>query len=135
MPDIGNRLNTFQDASGLVTVSVFEIRASNQQQHFINFGVNVDPDMICIGGGGVAAEAPQGALLTASYPNDDLSGWLVSSKDHEVPNPHFLTAYAIGLKIDGMNRNQLLNDFVRVDAADSGTGAHPEAARAVQRWL
>src|SRR3954454_22664469 len=127
MSGIGNRLNTFQDASGLVTVSIFEITSPNEQQHFTDFGVNVDPDMICIGGGGMAAEFPQGALLTASYPNDDLSGWLVSLKDHEVANPHFLTAYAIGLKIQGLSRNQLLNDFVRVDVADSGTGAHPEA--------
>jgi hypothetical protein len=41
MADTGNRLNTFHDASGLVTVSVFEIKSPNQQQHFIDFGVNV----------------------------------------------------------------------------------------------
>jgi hypothetical protein len=88
---IGNRLNFFRDESGLINVSVFSITSPNQQQHFNNFGVGVPEDMICIGGGGSASEGPPGALLTASYPDDELQSWLVSSKDHEEANPHFLT--------------------------------------------
>jgi hypothetical protein len=128
MAGIGNRLNTFADASGLVTVSVFSLQSGNAQQHFRDFGVNVADDMVCIGGGGTAAEGPNGALLTASYPNDQLSGWLVSSKDHEVPNPHQLTGFAIGLKIRGISREQMMDNFLRVETGDSGAAPHPEAS-------
>jgi hypothetical protein len=82
--------------------------------------------MVAIGGGATAVEHPQGALLTASYPNDDLSGWAVSSKDHLYAQQHELTAYVIGLKIAGMTRAQLLR-AVHVARADSGTAPHPEA--------
>jgi hypothetical protein len=119
------RLNIFHDASGLVTVAVFRQRAGNQQQHFTDFAAEIPPDMVVVGGGGLGDEDP-GNLLTASYPNDQLSAWLVSSKDHEVPDACFLEAYAIGLSIRGMTRDQLIGN-VFVGTADSGTGAHPEA--------
>jgi hypothetical protein len=126
---IGTRLNEFRDDSGLITVSVFSLMAPNAQQHFSNFGVAVSPDMICVGGGGVASEGPPGALLTASYPNDQLTGWLVSSKDHQQANPHFLTAYAIGMKIEGIDRSRYLSQehLINVDIRPSGTGSHPQA--------
>jgi hypothetical protein len=78
------------------------------------------------GGGSVPAETTNGALLTASYPNDDLSDWLVSSKDHEVPNPHLLTAYSTRMEIEGKTRVQL-RDIIIVNEAGSTTAAHPEA--------
>lgn len=36
----------------------------------------------------VAAEGPRGGLLTASYPNQHLSAWLASSKDHIEAQAH-----------------------------------------------
>lgn len=121
------RLNEFNDASGKVTVAVFSLRAGSAQQHFHDFACEVPSDMIAIGGGAEGARLPSGALLTASYPNNDLSAWLASSKDHQVANPHHLVVYAIGLKIEGMSRDQLL-DNIHVAVQDSGVGAHPEAA-------
>jgi len=130
MSSVGSALNTFHDASGKVTVVVFSHKGSPPQQHWINEEILVgDGDMIAVGGGGTAAENP-GALLTASYPNDDLTGWVVSSKDHEVPCPHELTTYVIGLKIAGMSRQQL-RDSIEVTFADSGTAPHPEAETGV----
>lgn len=131
MSSVGTHVNTFKDASGLVTVSVFSHRGSPPQQHWINAEILVgDGDMIAIGGGGTAAEFPVGALLTASYPNDDLSGWVVSSKDHENANPHELITYVIGMKIAGMSRDQLKNS-VYISVADSGVAPHPEAEAGV----
>jgi hypothetical protein len=129
------RLTTFRDASGLVTVSVFQVRAGTAQQHFVNSQAGVPPDMVVIGGGALAGDEngmpiEPGALLTASYPNDQLSAWVASSKDHMQPCPHFLTVYAIGLSIQGMSRASLA-DAVSVSIADSGQGAHPEATAAV----
>ncbi|NUS85706.1 MAG: hypothetical protein HOY75_23995 [Streptomyces sp.] len=127
MNTVGTRLNTFYDASGLVTVSVFSHRGSPPQQHWIDETVLVgDGDMIAIGGGATGMEYPEGALLTASYPTDDLSGWTVSSKDHRADQPHELVSYVIGLKIAGMSRDELLRS-VYVSRADSGTAPHPEA--------
>ncbi|MEU1309212.1 hypothetical protein ABZ419_10005 [Streptomyces cinnamoneus] len=117
----------YTDASGRVTVAVFSYRGNPAQQHWNDQTVRVaDGDMIAIGGGATAVEGPHGALLTASYPNDDLTGWTVSSKDHLDAQPHELTAHVIGLKIAGMSRAQLLRS-VHVARADSGTVPHPEA--------
>lgn len=122
-----DRLNTFHDASGLVTVGVFRKKSPSAEQHHFDVGADVPDDMVAIGGGGLAAELPEGALLTASYPNDGLSAWLVSSKDHLNPNPHYLTAYAIGLKIKGMSRDQLIN-AIHIDTEESGRGQHLETS-------
>ncbi|MGA4843906.1 hypothetical protein [Streptomyces sp. G45] len=121
------RLRSFTDASGLVNVAVFSYRGSPPQSHWNDQTIRVaDGDMVAIGGGAIGAEHPQGALLTASYPNDDLSGWTVSTKDHVHAQPHELTAYVIGLKIAGLSRAQLLQ-HIHVARADSGTAPHPEA--------
>jgi hypothetical protein len=123
-------LNQFQDASGKVTVAVFRLMSGSDQHHYHNFACEVPTDMIAIGGGAEGARAPQGALLTASYPNGDLSAWLASSKDHENSQPHKLVCYAIGLRIAGMTRAQLLSN-IHVATQDSGVGNHPEAAATI----
>lgn len=112
------RLNTFQDRSGLVTVGVFRSTGAPAQHHF-DEAANVAEDMVAIGGGAVGAEFPSGGLLTASYPNQDLSAWLASSKDHMVAQVHVLTTYAIGLSIFGMSRARLL-DAIHVSTDESG---------------
>ncbi|OUA56117.1 MULTISPECIES: hypothetical protein [Bacillus cereus group] len=127
---IGSSRMTYHDASGLITVTVFSHTGSPPQAHWINEEILVgDGDMIAIGGGGTATDNP-GALLTASYPNGELSGWVVSSKDHIVDSPHELTTYVIGLKIAGMSRQQL-RDSIYISQADSGVGPHPEAETGV----
>lgn len=131
MSSVGTHINTFHDASGRVTVAVFAHRGNPAQQHWIDEEVLVgDGDMVAIGGGGTATNVPAGALLTASFPNDDLSGWVVSSKDHKVCNPHELISYVIGMKIAGMTRQQLV-DSILVTRADSGVAPHPEAETGV----
>jgi hypothetical protein len=131
MSSVGTQRNTFNDASGRVTVAVFSHQGSPGQAHWNEEEILVgDPDMIAIGGGGTATDVPQGNLLTSSHPNDDLSGWVVSSKDHEVPNPVELVTYVIGLKIAGMSRQDLLHS-VFVSQADSGVAPHPEAETGV----
>lgn len=87
--------------------------------------------MLAIGGGGKTTDqSPYRALLTASYPNNDLSGWVVSSKDHEYPHPHELITHVIGIKIKGMSRQQLLESMY-VSTAASGVASHPEGETGV----
>ncbi len=125
-----HNLGTFKDSSGKITVSVFERKAGDSQQHFHDYAATVPDDMIAIGGGAEATSTPYGALLTASYPNSELSAWLASSKDHNLPNPHKLKVYAIGLKIEGMSRDELLN-YIHVGRDESGLSQHPEASESL----
>lgn len=126
---VAERLNTFHDASGNVTVGVFRARGAPASHH-IDEGADVPEDMVAVGGGAIASEGPPGAFLTASYPNGNMSGWLASSKDHQISQAHILTVYAIGLKINGMSRQQLL-DNIHVSGDESGSAPHPEASTAV----
>src|SRR4030095_3079208 len=119
------RLNTFHDNSGLITVSVFSQRSPAPDHIFLDHGAAVPDDMVVIGGGALGAEYP-GALLTASYPNDQLTGWLGSAKDHKDPTTYYFTTYAIGLQIAGMAR-EAVRDAIFVSTADSGIGDYPEA--------
>ncbi len=120
-----------RDSSNKVTVAVFQEQAPAPAANFTDFPVELPSGedtatMVVIGGGATGAETPQGALLTASLPNDDLSAWLVSSKDHDESNPHRLIGFAIGLKITGMTRAQLRN-AVKVVSKTSSRVAHPQA--------
>ncbi|MBX6313129.1 MAG: hypothetical protein IRY99_09485 [Isosphaeraceae bacterium] len=130
MSDKPELLGQFHDASGKITVAVFRREPRSDQRHYFDFACEVPEDMVAIGGGAEAAELPGGALLTASYPSDDLSAWLASSKDHIIPQPHRLTCYAIGLKIAGMSRQQLW-EHLHIAVQDSGQGNYPEASATV----
>jgi len=132
MSSVGTYNITFNDTSGLITVSVFSHISSPPKEHWIDEEILVgDGDMLAIGGGGQTTDrSPYKALLTASYPNNDLSGWVVSSKDHEYPHPHELITHVIGIKIKGMSRQQLLESMY-VSTAASGVASHPEAETGV----
>jgi hypothetical protein len=119
------RVATAHDVSGRITVSLFQEIATHPQQHFTDFPIPVDSDMIVIGGGGRGDETI-GALLTASYPKRDLTAWLVSSKDHMDVNPHHLLGFALGMKISGMSRDELCN-AIGVFTQTSDLAPHPEA--------
>jgi len=125
-----SHLGSYRDESGKITVAVFERRAGNSQQHFHDYAATVDDDMVVIGGGVEATLLPYGALLTASYPNEEMSAWLGSSKDHTGPNPHKLKVYALGLKIAGMSRDDLIQ-HIYVGRNNSETAQHPEASQGV----
>jgi len=127
MSSVGTQLNTFHDASGLITVAVFSHQGSPAQEHWVEEEILVgDSDMIAICGGGTGDDVGAGNLLTSSHPNGDLSGWVVSSKDHEIPDAVGLKTFVIGLKILGISRQDLLNS-VFISEADSGEAPHPEA--------
>jgi hypothetical protein len=65
-----------------------------------------DPGLALVGGGGYVRYTGPGALLTRSAPATDAGGrlaWEVSSTDHVQVDDHELTAYAVGLHLDGIN--------------------------------
>ncbi|WP_424887554.1 hypothetical protein [Streptomyces sp. XH2] len=122
---IENRL--FHDASGLVTVGVYELDGASAQSIWTEAKVRVpDPDMIVIGGGAIGTDWPEGAYLTASYPDWDKRAWVVSTKDHINRNEHIVKAYAIGLKIQGISAYDLAN-MAKISPSDNVYGQYPSA--------
>ena len=116
------------DSSGLVTTAVFMEQAPAPASQFFDLAADVDSDMVVVGGGATAAEAPNGALLTASYPSINPSKWLASSKDHRVPNPHRLMVFAIGMRINSpdMPPSRLLSSLF-TQSVTSPVADHPTA--------
>lgn len=123
----GNSVELFRqtDASGKLTIAVFERYATTAAGVNTNFAVTVPSDFVVIGGGGEGKEAPSGNLLTASYPDTGLTSWLVSTRDHIVADPVQVRAWAIGLKVAGLTPAQL-RTYLTVSTATSGTVAHPD---------
>ncbi|MFD3563921.1 hypothetical protein ACFWVU_30295 [Streptomyces sp. NPDC058686] len=126
LPMVWQWLFDDKDASGKVTISVFLDRAPTVTNHHYNVPCAVPGDMVVVGGGASGTDAPAGALLTASYPSADRSAWLASSADHRVANPHRLEVYAIGMKINGMSRDELLRN-VHYGQMESSVRSHPSA--------
>lgn len=123
-----------QKKLGKLTVTVFTEQASTRSNDFLNYGVNVSPGMIAVGGGVEGARTPNGALITASYPNTDLTGWLGSTKAHmgEYPNPHQISVSAIGLSVDGMSSDELKSEEHIILRQQKGSpGAYPQATALV----
>jgi hypothetical protein len=118
----------FRKTEGPATIEINVKRSERRQQRWTDFEVPVSPDMTLIGGGGMADDNP-GALLIASYPNRERTAWRVSSKDHIRPDEHFLTAYSIGLSLDGVVKDEL-GDRVLVVQETSDPAPHPSAIAA-----
>jgi hypothetical protein len=125
------QISEHTDSSGKITVAVFERIAGTPQQHFTDFAVNV-PEQFVVIGGGVEGSGEPGNMITSSYPNSDLSAWLVSTKDHyyKFPNPVAIKAWAIGLKIAGLTRQQLIS-MMAVSVGSSGYDSKPDISSGV----
>jgi hypothetical protein len=96
-----------------------------------NTTVSVDTDYVLVGGGAeIYGLGNPGALLTASYPDLNLTTWHAASKDHEKPFPHYLRAYALGLRLDGVSSTELRNYMVLVTQT-SVQAQHPNAVAAL----
>lgn len=85
-------------------------------------------DFVVVGGGGVGARVPNGALLTRTE-RTGWSQWTVSTQDTpEFPELHNNQTLVIGMKIEGLAREELAA-MVTVTEAPSGVNAtnHPHA--------
>jgi hypothetical protein len=92
--------------------------AANEQ---LEIDCVVDPEYALVGGGANASSAgsnPGSPFLTESRPFDDRT-WRASSSDHIIANAHYLTVFAIGMRLDGVNTQTLRESInrkeVRVD--------------------
>ena len=73
----------------------------------------LDPEFALVGGGArtvtyhSGSYHPKGAFLTESRPLEDGRTWQASSSDHLLASPHDLIVYAIGMRLEGANSQQL----------------------------
>ena len=118
------------DASGKITIAVFERYSSTTAGQNTDFAVTVPSDYVVIGGGGEGKENPSGNLLTASYPNAGLTAWLVSTKDHINADPVRVRGWAIGLKIAGLTPAQVRSNLA-VGTATSSLAAWPDVTATI----
>lgn len=118
------KISEHTDSSGRISVAIFARTAPSALAHFTDFAIEVPSDYVVIGGGAEGREAPNGNMLTASYPNADLSSWLVSSKDHQQADPVALRGWAIGVKIAGLSRQEV-RDAIILNSSVSSYAAHP----------
>jgi hypothetical protein len=111
------------------TIGIFS-ETSAAQPHIDRMHINVDMDMVVIGGGVVGNDSV-GKLLTASYPNSDLSSWIVGAKDHIHSDLSPITGYAIGLRIyypNGLAMNRMdMMPFLHLTSETSPVMPHPHA--------
>ena len=114
---------TCTDWSGKIHIKVFykTFGKTNHPQGT----VEVDADYVLVGGGAFTSGWNRdGGFLTESYPDAGLTVWHVKSKDHVRADPHYLYAYAIGMKIDGVSSDYLRSKMI-VTQKTSGVANHP----------
>lgn len=121
------------DASGKITISLWTFTNPIPEAHNdiqVNVGDEEGGGWVCIGGGGTGHPTP-GNLLTASYPvanpepANDWKSWRVSSRDHIKSDPFTLTGFAIGMKIEGLSRPELISNLKRTSSI-SNAANHPD---------
>jgi hypothetical protein len=99
----------FSDISGTVHIRIKQCTPTGSQPAPIAT-CPIDTGFVLIGGGAeIIGQNSPGALLTGSWPDQGLTTWHASSKDHMYSYNHQLRAYAIGLSLSGMSSTQLRN--------------------------
>ena len=99
------------DVSGLVTTGVWVATSPPADPAFQE--VVVPPDFVAVGGGVVGAEVPNGVMVTSSQHDLGNLGpagpqlWSTGVHSNVPAQTGFATAYAIGLKIQGISRATL----------------------------
>jgi|GEM_PF-2519731 len=106
--------------------------------HLTN-SVYVDPDFVRVGGARINYKLnprwASGAYLVESRPFISKSGWRASSKDHIDICPHSLTVGAVGIQVNGLSKQILLNNIrIRQDSSFTGGHAITKTVAAASDW-
>lgn len=93
-----------------------------------DFTIPVGSDWVCIGGGGrgLGNRAYTGNFLTASFPMSDWTIWKIMSRDHITYCPCTLTGFAMGMKIAGLTRDELIANLRHTSAISPVASSHPD---------
>ena len=104
----------YTDYSGKIHLKFF-YQTTPQPANLSTLTVAVDAGWVLVGGGAWGHDYNgNGAWLVKSYPMDDGNTWYGESKAHIIQDPHCLTVFAIGMKIDEVDPAYLKsNRFIR----------------------
>lgn len=125
-------ISTHTDSSGKISIAIFEKVVPQPRSAHRDITIEVAEQYLAIGGGLQGSRLGNGHFLTASHPNQNLSAWQVSSKDHLHAHPVAVRAFAIGLKISGLTREQL-RQYISVNLASSAYSATPQISTSVPK--
>lgn len=122
-------LNTvFKDASGKVTIKIFKSSRAFVARSTVR--VAVEPDFVCIGGGGFVdrwSNSMGGGYINESRPVDgNFREWVVSASHVLSFECFWFTAYATGIKVEGVTP-AALREKLRLFSTTSGNGANSAA--------
>lgn len=127
-----------RDWSGQIETILVKNSVSGYQN---TVSVSVPSGYLAVGGGAeISNYGSNGALLTGSFPDMELTSWTAKSKDHLKPQYHTLTAYAIGLKIQGISAQNLLSHIniqtnIVISVAEKPTFAECKLNNPNEYWL
>lgn len=136
------------DASGKITISLWTFTNRSPQGHNdiqVNVGDEEGAGWACIGGGGRGRGVP-GNFLIASCPvgipperdggpaANEWKCWRVSSRDHVYSDVFALTGFAIGMRIEGLSRQELISILKRTSSI-SNAASHPDQVCFVEPFL
>ena len=134
---------------GAVTISIWKAVDPINNHHDI--AVEVGDEWVCIGGGGrghgtfgsplpppppsIPPPPGYGNFLTASYPMADWKTWRVSSRDHIEADPTELNAYAIGMIVEGLGKDELISNLKHASSISPAAAHHPDHSCSIEDGL
>jgi len=125
-------INEVKDTSLKITISVWmdeQPPGTDPAKDHHDFDIAVGDGWVCIGGGATGVATPfTGNFLTASFPLDDWKTWKVRTRDHIVPHHTKITGYAIGMKVNGLSRDELITSLSHADPITSDDSFLPDSS-------
>ncbi len=118
---------SYTDWSGQIEALVMTVPQGQSGVNTVT--ATLPPEYVLVGGGARTTDTDitKGAFITASYPNWVANSWTASSKHHVHNDPHTLTVYAIGIKIQGVTAQTLRSVMTCTAPSTSGSGTQPYA--------
>jgi hypothetical protein len=120
-------INTFKDASGKVTIKIF--KSTRLYGPTITAKASVENGYVLVSGGAFIdnwSSDMRGAFIFESRPEANLKDWIATSSYIGTPECHYLTAYAVGLKVEGITADALRSKM-KVFTLTSASGTNPVA--------
>jgi hypothetical protein len=122
--DVGGNTQFLFDSTGTISISVTTCGWTEHEVGPKSTRCKVADEHVLVGGGAEieSTPVPNGALLNGSFPSKTTQEWVASAKDHNLPQKFRLRASAIGLKLAGISRSDLLAK-VAYNALSGSAGA------------
>ncbi|TMP39561.1 hypothetical protein [Pseudoalteromonas rubra] len=117
------------DGSGRIHMRVWKYTLNSTSSNH-TAKLTVPGDWVAVGGG-VDLKISRSVLITASYPDTATQqSWIVSTQADKSTSDHELTAYAIGIKIEGISRGDIRKHNIIKSWCGNGEAKNASAGNA-----